>query len=221
MQTILKNISLLILTAAVMGGANGEQVALANAVESSTEDTASTRRGATVRERYECVQNGDKYSTVAHTARGPIEIIVWESTFFGAKWTPAVRCQAVSKRFQALSDQGRLKYLNAGRMNYENVICVTSKTGKEGCLKGGLLLTLEPKDNPFDVLNDLFYSRQNPSAGGTRRNNGKPIDFVRLLNERAPMAQSSDVPTTPEVVPNGKGLEGEKPVPGQPIPWGQ
>ncbi|MGR3279115.1 COP23 domain-containing protein [Acaryochloris marina NIES-2412] len=210
----------LILTAAV-GGVNGEQPALAKPIEHSTNDTASTKPGAAYREHYECKKDGYKYSTIAHTERGAIEIIVWESKFFGKKWTPSVRCQAVSARFQALSDQGRLKYLNVGRMNYENVICVTSKTGKEGCLKDGLLLTLEPKDNPHNILNDLFYSRQNPSAGGIRRNTGKPIDFKRLLNERPPITQAPNSQASP-TVETRDNIPEKKPsvVPGQPIPWG-
>ncbi|MGR3277115.1 COP23 domain-containing protein [Acaryochloris marina NIES-2412] len=212
----------LLTASCVAYGVSYSQQVMANPAVPSVGNTTANREGNTFREQYVCVKEGGKYATIAQTQKGPIELIVWESTFFGPQYTPEQRCQMVSQRFQTLWDSGRLKFLNAGRMNRQNVICATSKTGIEGCLKDGLLITLEPKDDPHNVLNELFFSRRT-RAGGTFRNNRKPIDFKRLLKERSPIAQpAQNLPTTPVKAPmNEPGpTQITKPTPsGQPIPW--
>lgn len=206
----------LIIATAAWGG---EPSAMANSIESKTDETAASQNSKSVIQGYECVQNKDNYSTITHTDRGPIELIVWESTFWGNRWTPSARCQIISKRFQNLTNQGHLNYINIGRMNNENVICATSETGKEGCLPNGLLITLEPKDNPYDVLEALFYSRKNPSAGGVRRADGKPIDFHQLLKDRSPLQQSEVKSNPPNVLPKPPLEDNQVNPQSPPLPW--
>lgn len=133
--------------------------------------------------RYECKNEADKLSTVAHTERGTIELIVWESNYFGTNWTPAKRCETVTQRFQQFSDQRLLRFVSTGNMNNYNVICISEQAGQ--CLDQGLLITLEHQDKPTQVLRQLFNYRASIRRGGRKK---EVIDFERLLNERAPIA---------------------------------
>lgn len=149
--------------------------------------------------RYECKNEADKLSTVAHTERGMIELIVWESNFFGTTWTPAKRCETVTQRFQQFSDQRLLKFVSTGSMNNYQVICISEQAGQ--CLDQGLLITLEPKDKPTRVLRQLFNYRTSIRRGGPKK---EVIDFERLLNERTPVAEpesaiggTADTPISP------------------------
>lgn len=137
--------------------------------------------------RYECKNEANKLSTVAHTKRGMIELIVWESNYFGANWTPEKRCQAVTQRFQKFSDQRLLRFVSTGNINNYNVICISEQAGQ--CLDQGLLITLERKDRPTQILRQLFNYRASIRRGGPKK---EVIDFERLLNERAPIAPSND-----------------------------
>lgn len=147
--------------------------------------------------RYECKNEIDKLSTVAHTERGTIELIVWESTYFGSNWTPAKRCQAVTQRFQQFSDQRLLRYVSTGNMNSYNVICISEQAGQ--CIDQGLLLTLEHGDRPTQVLRQLFNYRSSIRRGGRKK---EVIDFERLLNERTPIAPPDSAIGGPEDAPS-------------------
>lgn len=153
--------------------------------------------------RYECKNEADKLSTVAHTERGMIELIVWESNFFGTTWTPAKRCEAVTQRFQQFSDQRLLRFVSTGSMNNYKVICISEKAGQ--CLDQGLLITLEPKDKPTRVLRQLFNYRTSIRRGGPKK---EVIDFERLLNERTPIAEPESAigGTTEDPVSPNTGL---------------
>lgn len=133
--------------------------------------------------RYECKNDNHKLSTVAHTERGTIELIVWESTYFGANWSPAKRCNTVTERLQGFSDQRLLRFVSTGSLNNYNVICIAEKTGD--CIDQGLLITLEPQDQPNQVLRQLFNYRSSIRRGPQTK---EIIDFQRLLNERTPIA---------------------------------
>lgn len=153
--------------------------------------------------RYECKNEANKLSTVAHTERGTIELIVWESNYFGTNWTPAKRCETVTQRFQQFSDQRLLRFVSTGSMNNYNVICISEQAGQ--CLDQGLLITLERQDRPTQVLRQLFNYRASIRRGGRKK---EVIDFERLLNERAPISTpeasiggTSDSPNDPTIVP--------------------
>lgn len=120
--------------------------------------------------------------TVVHTRRGTIEMIVWKSDhFLDGGYSPERRCNLVAQRFQSFSDAKKLRYLSTGKINYQPVICVSDRSGK--CMSNGLLLTLEPQDNPDEVLKDLFDLSARTSGGGiARADRDKTIvDFTRLL----------------------------------------
>ena len=132
--------------------------------------------------RYECKSEVNQLSTVAHTERGVIELIVWESNYFGSNWSPAKRCETVSQRFQQFSDQQLLQFVSTGSLNNYDVICISEKSGN--CLKQGLLLTLEQNDKPTRVLRDLFNYHASIHRGPQK----VVIDFEHLLNERTPIS---------------------------------
>ena len=154
--------------------------------------------------RYECKNEANKLSTVAHTERGMIELIVWESNYFGSNWSPVKRCEAVSQRFQLFSNQRLLRFVSTGNLNNYNVICISEKAGN--CIDQGLLLTLEQKDQPTQVLRQLFNYRASIRRGPKKK---EVIDFERLLNERTPisapepsMGGATETPTDGTPAPN-------------------
>jgi hypothetical protein len=119
-------------------------------------------------------------TTFARTKRGAVPVIRWQSTFFGKykDYTPLKRCEEVSRRFQTYYDNGTLSYLTAGEMNSQNVICVSDEYGGP-CQ--GLLLTLEPKDNPQEVLRALLSARSRAGGPVTRSTGSLYVDMNEFL----------------------------------------
>ena len=117
-------------------------------------------------------------------------MIHWKSNFFAnslSDFTPESRCVEVSRRFQAFYSKGNLTYLTTGKINDQNVICVAEEYG--GPCKG-LLLTLEPKDNPQQVLHDLMDVRINARGPITRGAASTYIDLDEFL-DAAPIQDDS------------------------------
>ena len=137
---------------------------------------AATRRSV----QYTCIQQGGVFKTIANTQNGPIELIIWQSNFFsGSGYTPETRCQIVTSRFQQHSDAKNFRYVSTGRMNGQNVICVSSKSGR--CQSNGLLITLQPDDRPNQVLRNMFNLQARRNYGGVRRGGKVVIDLDRIL----------------------------------------
>ncbi len=138
---------------------------------------------------YNCLEFKNNPTTVVDTQRGRIQLIIWNSNFFRASgWTPQRRCEAVTQRFQKFSDSGSLRYIATGRMNRLPVICVAEKKPSGfKCKSDGLLITLQPSDNPNNVLIDLFDISSRISSGGLSR--GGILDLEEFLE---------NVPTIPD-----------------------
>jgi Circadian oscillating protein COP23 len=134
-------------------------------------------------------------TTFAYTKRGNVPVIRWESTFFSSSnvYTPQKRCEEVSRRFQKYYSEGTLAYLTAGQMNAQNVICVSDEYGGP-CQ--GLLLTLEPKDNPQAVLKDLLNARNRAGGPLTRSTGSLYVDMVNFL-ETTPVEEDVSSPLAP------------------------
>ncbi len=107
---------------------------------------------------FSCSISNGAPATMVETSDGRrVPLIRWtSSTFDGAGWTPARRCQEVSLRFETLRQQGRLNYLTTGRMNGLPVIC-TAKQAGAAC--DGLLYTLKPGQDPTTTLTRLLDVR--------------------------------------------------------------
>lgn len=135
-------------------------------------------------------------TTLASTRRGNVAMIFWKSTFFGQKgrgFSPDDRCKEVSKRFQAFYKDGVLSYLTTGKMNNQNVICVSDEYGGP-CQ--GLLLTLEPKDNPEQVLHELLNVRARARGPLVRGSGASYIDVQDFL-DNAPVEKNLSSKATP------------------------
>jgi hypothetical protein len=144
---------------------------------------------------YTCISNNGVPTTVVDTKRGRIELIVWKSDYFRASdWTPQKRCEEVSSRFQKFSDQGTLRYVTTGVISNQKVICVAKPLPGKGynCMGDSLLITLQPEDNPSEVLKNLFSNAAR--VGGTpvtRDPEGKYIFPMNDYLEQAPLMNTT------------------------------
>jgi hypothetical protein len=132
---------------------------------------------------YSCNLDENPPVTIARTSRGDIPVIQWKSTTFVASgYTPENRCMEVSERFQTYYQSGLLHHLTTGEMNQLPVICVTRTKGGD-C--SGLLITLEPDDNPEQVFNDLV----DPNVRTIERsgeNTGEKLSIELIPELRSP-----------------------------------
>ena len=147
--------------------------------------------------RYQCIEHLGRFLTVAQTPRGRVPLIIWQSESFGSQWTPEIRCRAVSTRFQTFARMDLLQYISTGELNNYPIICVSEEYGD--CIGNGLLLTLEPQDNPTVVLKELF----NLSDAITRSTTKPVIDLEYLLEEKNTLEDNdADTVTVPELDSN-------------------
>lgn len=117
-------------------------------------------------------------ATIARTPRGDIPIIIWRSDYFSeAGFSPVVRCQQVSSRFQTYYNEGNLNYITIGRMNGFNVVCA-ARTLNGLC--SGLLFTLKPGSSPVRALQALGNVR-NLNLGSLSESNRLPYINVNEL----------------------------------------
>lgn len=121
-----------------------------------------TQTGSAESANFFCGTRKDTPATVARTERGDIPVIRWVSTYFsGAGYSPSSRCVEVSKRFQTYYDNGTLNYITTGVVNRQPVVCVAKSPGGS-CT--GVLFTLEDRDDPNQVLQELFDVRVRATA---------------------------------------------------------
>ena len=97
--------------------------------------------------------------TVYQNPQGAIEPwIEWTSHYFsGSGYDPATRCQLVSQRLETYRRQRVLKYITAGQMNGQNVICTANQVNGR-CQN--LIYTLRPGQDPIGSLYNLLAWRQ-------------------------------------------------------------
>jgi hypothetical protein len=146
---------------------------------------------------YSCINNKGLPTTVVDTNRGRIELIVWQSNYFRASgWNPQKRCQEVALRFQKFSDNSTLKYVTTGTINNQKVICIGKNFpgGSFDCLSDGLLITLEPNDNPDEVLKNLFTHATRVVGNPVKRDpRGKYVFPLNQYLEKAPIMEQNVV----------------------------
>ena len=113
-----------------------------------------------------CGKFEGKPATVARTKKGDIPIVIWSSEgFSGSGFTPQVRCQQVSVRFQLMYRSGQLKYITAGTVNNLPVICATKQISSS-CNQQNLLYTLKPNSDPQQVIKRLTMIRNRATSRG-------------------------------------------------------
>lgn len=158
--------------------------------------TPNLAEAQTTKNTYRCITRNGKPTTVVETKRGKIELIVWESKFFGnSGWPPQKRCQAVTQRFQQFSDSGTLRLITSGKMNNQPVICVGENKAGQGviCKSKGLLMTLQPQDNPKKVMEDLFDISARVSGGGIQRGDNETTINIEVFLDQAPLMENTTI----------------------------
>ena len=138
---------------------------------------------------YRCIKRNGIPTTIANTHKGVIELIVWKNDYFsGSGYPPERRCREVTARFQKHSDAKNLRYISTGIINRYNVICVSEKSGN--CKQNGLLITLPHKDNPEQVMRDLFNLSARRSGGGITRVGSRNRPLKEMIDIEQFLAES-------------------------------
>jgi hypothetical protein len=121
-----------------------------------------------------CGKSDGKPATVARTKKGDVPIVVWSSEGFSESgFTPQIRCQQVSARFQSMYRSGQLKYITAGIVNNLPVVCATKQVGST-CNQQNLLYTLKPNSDPQQVIKRLMAIRNRATSRGLEESASVP-----------------------------------------------
>ncbi|NEP09382.1 MAG: hypothetical protein F6K14_03920 [Symploca sp. SIO2C1] len=112
---------------------------------------------------FSCEKSDGAPTTFVRTPSGKYPIIKWVSNYFsGAGYTPEVRCNHVSNRFQVFYDNGVLNYITTGIVNNQPVVCVANIYGGP-CQ--GILFTLKRGQDASRVVQQLFDIRTGATGG--------------------------------------------------------
>ncbi len=135
------------------------------------------------RNQYFCGTSNGQPTTFVRTARGIIPLIRWTNKSFRDPWTPVRRCEEVSNRFQRFYNNGTLKYIRAGKLNRQPVLCVAGYKGG-ACLPNGLLVTLKPGTNPHNTLKSMLDLRALAAGQAIelRGSDGTAVDLFEEVN---------------------------------------
>lgn len=138
-------------------------------------------RAQTNKTRFVCSQFEGKPTTIARIKTGNVPVVIWNSeTFSESGFTPQVRCQKVSAKFQTLHQNGELKYITAGMIDRLPVLCGT-KQFNGACNRQNLLYTLKPNANPQQVIKNLMRIRNRATSRGLEEN-GTIVDSSTPTN---------------------------------------
>ncbi|MEM9276435.1 MAG: COP23 domain-containing protein [Cyanobacteria bacterium P01_F01_bin.143] len=107
--------------------------------------------------KYFCQEVNNSHGVYARTERGNILLMNFKQDF-GQNWPIAQRCEEVALRFQRFSDNGILKFIGAGYLNSEPVLCAVLEKGIP-CNSENLLVTLPPGTNPVKAARELMDTR--------------------------------------------------------------
>lgn len=143
--------------------------------------------------------------------------IEWKTSYFqGSGYSPLRRCQEVSARLETYRVNKQLKFITAGRMNRQNVLC-TAIEFNGPCV--GLIYTLRPHQNPIKTLNKfLAWADGAAGLGSLSESGGIPyIDVTERLGEDveekieiSPLTTPLNVPRSTENIPeqprNNQGI---------------
>lgn len=150
-----------------------------------------------VNTKFSCGTSRGVPATMARTSRGDVAVIQWISTLGDGIYTPKVRCDIVSKRFQEFYDQGTLNFLTTGIKNRLPVICVAHQKG--GACKD-MLFTLKPGANPGRTLQRLMNVKSRASGPLNESAARVYIDMDNFLQTAPVEVGSAPSTSTPAVV---------------------
>jgi hypothetical protein len=121
---------------------------------------------------FACTQHEGRLATVVQTKKGNVPLIYWDADLGGN--SPQIRCDKVTGRFSALYKSGKLKYLTAGKVNNQPVICATT-TKSASCNNKNLLFTVKPTSDPRNVLKQLNAVRNRAAGSAAVEESAAPI----------------------------------------------
>ncbi|NEP79250.1 MAG: hypothetical protein F6K17_10285 [Okeania sp. SIO3C4] len=135
--------------------------------------------------------------------------IKWESNVFKG-YDPLTRCKQVSRRLEIYRVNRQLKYITAGMMNRQKVICTASQVNGR-C--EGLIFTLKPGQDVIKTLNNFLAWREG-QAGTPSMSESAEIPYIdvskRIEAENtpslAPNTQIENPQTSPEETPTNSDL---------------
>jgi hypothetical protein len=132
---------------------------LANILLSSTILNLSPSASASD-DKYYCREVNGAYGIYARTERGDLGLLNFERDV-PETWTIAERCVEVAQRFQRFYDNGNLRFIGAGFVNDEPVLCaLKDKIETDNpCNSENVLVTLPPQSDPVEVARDLMNTR--------------------------------------------------------------
>lgn len=120
--------------------------------------------------------------------KGHVYFVGWKSEYFNRSgWSPKKRCQKVTKKFQKLYDQNRLRNLTYGIRNGYPVICASNKG--EICSRDNHLFTVKLGRKPEVVLQKLMDIAEGKTATMLLQSSGKEQMYISVPNflSKAPL----------------------------------
>lgn len=140
-------------------------------------------------------------TTIYQNSKGGREHwIKWESNVFEG-YDPLTRCKQVSARLETYRVNKQLKYITAGMMNRQRVICTASRVNGR-C--EGLIFTLKPGQDAIKTLNNFLAWREGQAGTPSMSESGE-IPYIdvreRIEAEDTPPPAPTPPIQNPQVLP--------------------
>lgn len=150
----------------------------------------------------------ENLTTTIYQGEAHAVLFQWNTNFFGANFTPAVRCQVVSDRLNSFvrANNGQFSGISfiTGLMNNYPVIC-SPRPGESSCNSQNLLFTLKPENRA--KADEIIRGLQDPNSYGSfsineaRRPKADLGEWAKRnlrqnsINRRYPQNSSQPVPS--------------------------
>lgn len=102
--------------------------------------------------KYHCREIEGIYGVYSRNERGDMNLLSFTRDVADG-WSIEQRCQEIATRFQRYYDNDILRFIGAGHVNQEPVLCAIA-TREESCNKKNILVTLPPKTQPVEEQQD-------------------------------------------------------------------
>ncbi|MEM8722380.1 MAG: COP23 domain-containing protein [Cyanobacteria bacterium P01_G01_bin.39] len=130
-------------------------------------------------DKYFCQEVDDVHGIYSSTERGKIKYMNFVRDV-SQGWSIERRCDVVADRFQRFDDSGVLKFVVAGYVNNEPVLCAVAAEGNL-CSSDNVLVTLPPQSDPVREARRLIDTR-GLAAGRVISVNGKQGKLESYVN---------------------------------------
>ena len=132
-------------------------------------------------DKYSCLKVDDIHGIYSRTERGNINLLNFVRDV-SEKWSRSDRCEEVAKRFQRFYNNELLRFIGAGYVNNEPVLCAVVNEG-ELCNSENTLVTLPPQSDPVEEARRLMDTR-GLAAGKVIEVNGKKGKLENFVDGR-------------------------------------